>query len=129
VPAQYTYGTSGRNILRADGLVQFDFTVTKQFKFTESKSLQFRAEFFKLFNTPTFVAPASTIDTATGGQIGSALNAGRTVEMAWNCSSEWPCIALRLNFTSHACIGVAGSVGGDVLDAPVPRRARAARPA
>jgi hypothetical protein len=82
VPAQYTYGTSGRNILRADHLVQFDFTVAKQFKFTESKSLQFRAEFFNIFNHPTFAAPTTTIDTASGGQIASTLNASRTVELA-----------------------------------------------
>ena len=82
LPAQYTYGTSGRNILRADSLVQFDFTVTKQFKFTETKSLQFRAEFFNIFNTPTFVAPGTTIDTSSGGQIASTLNGGRTIELA-----------------------------------------------
>jgi hypothetical protein len=82
IPALYNYGTSGRNILRADDLVQFDFTVTKQFKFTEAKSLQFRAEFFNIFNTPTFATPGTTIDTATGGQIGSTLNAGRTIELA-----------------------------------------------
>src|SRR5262249_22322466 len=82
IPAQYTYGTSGRNILRADNLVQFDFTVTKQFRFTESKSLQFRAEFFNIFNHPTFTAPSTTIDTGSGGQIASTLNASRTVELA-----------------------------------------------
>jgi hypothetical protein len=82
VPTQYTYGTSGRNILRADGLVQFDFEVTKQFKITESKSLHFRAEFFNIFNTPTFVAPGTAIDAASGGQVAATLNAGRTVEMA-----------------------------------------------
>lgn len=82
IPGQYMYGTSGRNILRADSLVQFDLTVTKQFRFTESKSLQFRTEFFNIFNTPSFVTPSTTIDTATGGQIGSTLNAGRTIELA-----------------------------------------------
>jgi hypothetical protein len=82
LPAQYTYGTSGRNILRADGLVQIDFTVSKQFKFTESKALQFRAEFFNITNTTTFASPTTTIDTASGGQIASTLNASRTIELA-----------------------------------------------
>jgi hypothetical protein len=82
IPAQYTYGTSGRNILRADGLQQLDFTVTKQFRFTESKGLQFRAEFFNLTNTPTFATPATTIDTGSGGQVASTLNASRTIELA-----------------------------------------------
>jgi hypothetical protein len=82
LPAQYTYGTSGRNILRGDGLVQFDFTVSKRFKFTESKALEFRTEFFNIFNTPTFALPGAAIDTASGGQISSTLNAGRTIELA-----------------------------------------------
>jgi hypothetical protein len=82
LPAQYTYGNSGRNILRGDGLVQFDFTVSKRFKFSESKSLEFRSEFFNIFNTPTFALPGTTIDTASGGQISSTLNAGRTIELA-----------------------------------------------
>jgi hypothetical protein len=82
VPAQYTYGTSGRNILRADGIQQLDFTVAKQFRFTESKALQIRVEFFNITNTPTFASPTTTIDTASGGQIGSTLNASRTIELA-----------------------------------------------
>jgi hypothetical protein len=43
LPAQYTYGNAGRNIVRADGLVPFDFTLMKQFKITESKEVQFQA--------------------------------------------------------------------------------------
>ena len=82
LPAQYTYGNSGRNILRDDSLVQFDFTVSKSFPFTESKSLEFRSEFFNIFNTPTFAGPGTSIDTASGGQISSTLNAGRTIELA-----------------------------------------------
>jgi hypothetical protein len=82
LPAQYTYGASGRNILRADGLQQFDFTITKQFRFTEARGLQFRAEFFNLTNSPTFATPAATIDTSSGGQVASTLNASRTIELA-----------------------------------------------
>src|SRR5215831_3266594 len=82
VPAQYTYGTSGRNILRGDGLAQFDFTAMKQFRFSEAKRLEFRAEFFNLFNTPTFAAPSTAVDVSSGGQVSSTLNAARTIEVA-----------------------------------------------
>ena len=68
--------------LRADGLEQFDFTITKQFRFTEARALQFRAEFFNLTNSPTFATPATTIDTVSGGQVASTLNASRTIELA-----------------------------------------------
>ncbi|HEY3838766.1 MAG TPA: carboxypeptidase-like regulatory domain-containing protein [Bryobacteraceae bacterium] len=82
LPAQYTYGNSGRNILRADHLYQFDFTVGKNFVFTETKYLEFRTEFFNIFNHPTFAGPATAVDTSSGGQISSTLNAGRTIELA-----------------------------------------------
>jgi len=82
VPAQFTYGNGGRNILRADGLVQFDFTVSKRFRFAESRAAEFRAEFFNLFNHPTFLAPSTSINVSSGAQVGSTLNAARTVELA-----------------------------------------------
>jgi hypothetical protein len=81
-PARTRYGTSGRNILRADGLSQFDFTLMKRFRMTESKSFEFRSEFFNIFNHPTFSAPSSAVDNSSGGQVGSTLNAARTIQMA-----------------------------------------------
>ncbi len=82
LPQQYTYGNAGRNILRGDNLVQFDFTVSKRFNFTESKVVEFRGEFFNLFNHPVFSSPSSSINVASGAQVGSTLNAARTVELA-----------------------------------------------
>ncbi len=81
-PAQLRYGTGGRNILRADGLKQVDFTVIKTFPFSEKRGLEFRAEMFNLFNHPTFAAPTTTINTSSGGQVSSTLNAARIVQMA-----------------------------------------------
>ena len=46
VPLQYTYGNGGRNILRGPGRINLDFSIFKSFNFTESRSLQFRAESF-----------------------------------------------------------------------------------
>jgi hypothetical protein len=82
IAAQYTYGNGGRNILRADGLVQFDFTLMKRFRFTENKAFELRGEFFNITNTPTFSAPSNQINVASGAQVGSTLNAARTVELA-----------------------------------------------
>ncbi len=81
-PARTRYGTGGRNTLRSDGLVQFDFTLMKHFRITESKSLEFRSEFFNIFNHPTFAGPSSAINLPNGGQIGSTLNAARIIQMA-----------------------------------------------
>ncbi len=81
-PAQTRYGTTGRNTLRSDGLIQFDFTLMKHFRVTESRSLEFRSEFFNIFNHPTFSAPSSSTNLSNGGQVGSTLNAARIVQLA-----------------------------------------------
>lgn len=82
VPAQYTIGTSGRNILRADTLNQVDLSVMKEIPFTETKRLQFRGEFFNLFNHPVFAAPGTSIDQGSGGQVSGTLNSNRIIEFA-----------------------------------------------
>jgi hypothetical protein len=68
--------------LRADGLKQMDFSLFKVFKFTETKSLEFRSEFFNFTNHPTFSKPSSRVDRGSGGTIGSTLNAARQIQFA-----------------------------------------------
>jgi hypothetical protein len=79
-PALYTYGNSGRNILRSDNLVTVDMTLKKNFVFSETRSLEFRAEAFNIANHPTFSAPNATIGTAAAGTVTSTLNSGRTLQ-------------------------------------------------
>jgi hypothetical protein len=59
-PATYTYGNSGRNILQADKLIQFDLTVMKNFHFDEKRSMEFRAEMFNILNHPAFASPTGS---------------------------------------------------------------------
>ncbi|MDQ2950138.1 MAG: TonB-dependent receptor [Acidobacteriota bacterium] len=82
VPTRFTYGNGGRNILRGDGLQQLDVTLKKNFIFTESRRLEFRAEAFNITNTPTFSTPNATIGNASVGTITSTLNAGRVLQGA-----------------------------------------------
>jgi hypothetical protein len=82
IPAQYTYGNGGINTLRADGLVQFDVSLIKSVRFTESRSLEFRASFYNVFNHTTFAAPSTNIDATSAGTISSTLNAARQAELA-----------------------------------------------
>jgi hypothetical protein len=81
-PAQYTYGNGGRNILRANGLKQVDFTLMKLFPVTETKQFQFRAEIFNILNHPTFSVPSTAINSSSGGQVTSTLNAARIIQLA-----------------------------------------------
>lgn len=81
-PAQLRYGNEGRNVLRTVGLKQVDFTVTKNFVITESKNFQIRAEMFNLLNHPTFAIPSTSINSSSGAQITSTLNAARIVQLS-----------------------------------------------
>ncbi len=56
-----TFGNLGRNTLIGPGLSNVDFLVDKHFRIGEKRELQFRAEFFNIFNHPNFEAP--TVDT------------------------------------------------------------------
>jgi len=68
------YGTEGRNVVQGPGLAQWDFSAFKIVPLAESKSLQFRVEFFNLFNRANFQLPNSDISSTTFGQIQQALS-------------------------------------------------------
>ena len=87
VPANYTYGNSGTNILFRDFNKDFDFSLFKNFQVTERTRLEFRAEFFNLTNTPVFDAPVTNIDGASAGRVTSTANTPRQIQFA-----------LKLNF-------------------------------
>jgi len=86
VPATFTYGNGGRNILRADSLKQVDFTLLKMFPITERTALQFRAEMFNILNHPVFAVPNTTINNSSAGQVSSTLNAARVIQLALKLS-------------------------------------------
>lgn len=68
------YGTEGRNVVQGPGLAQWDFSAFKNIPFAESQTVQFRAEFFNVFNHPNFRLPNSDISSPTFGQIQQALS-------------------------------------------------------
>ena len=75
LPAQYTYGTSGRDILSAPHLRNWDSSLFKTFVLSrahEGIQAQFRGEFFNFTNTPYFGAPVTNIQAGTAGKILSA---------------------------------------------------------
>jgi hypothetical protein len=72
LPAPYTIGNAGRNILRGPGVNNWDLSILKNFHFTERIYLQFRTELFNAFNHTQFNNPVSMVDVPTAGQILSA---------------------------------------------------------
>jgi hypothetical protein len=81
VPAQFTYGDSGGNILREDTFKTLDVSLFKTFRIGTHR-LQFRAEAFNVTNTPSFNAPNTAIDTAAGGRVTSTASAPRQMQFA-----------------------------------------------
>jgi hypothetical protein len=53
-PRGLTFGDAGRNFLNNPGRLNFDMSLLKHFKVTEGSQLQFRAEFFNIFNHTEF---------------------------------------------------------------------------
>jgi hypothetical protein len=81
LPAQFTYGNSGGDILREDSYKTLDFSLFKQFRIG-THDLQFRAEAFNVTNTPSFNTPNTAIDTAAGGQVTSTSSSPRQMQFA-----------------------------------------------
>ena len=67
-----TFGNSGRNILRGPNFFNTDLGLIKNTNITERARVQFRAEFFNVFNNVNFNNPGSTVGTAGFGKITSA---------------------------------------------------------
>jgi hypothetical protein len=54
---QLPFGNSSRNFLRGPGQKNVDFSVVKFFSMTEKSKVEFRAEFFNIFNLVNFAQP------------------------------------------------------------------------
>ena len=83
VPAEFTYGNSGRGILRGDHQWNVDASLFKRFNVTGSSSLEFRAEAFNLLNSVYFDIPVPAnraVDTASGGRITATSNTARQLQ-------------------------------------------------
>ena len=75
--APYTFGDSGKNSLRGPDYRNFDFSLFKDFKLTESKRLQFRSEFYNIFNRVNFAPPGASSTGSfgvLGGSVGTAVD-------------------------------------------------------
>jgi hypothetical protein len=70
-PALGSYGTAGRNILFNSGYADWDLSATKNWRFKERLTAQFRAEFFNVLNHPTFNSPSAS---PTGGLFGGGFS-------------------------------------------------------
>lgn len=81
-PPPYTFGSSGRNVLTAPGMVNFDFSLFKQFSIRDRARVEFRAEFFNVLNHANFSYPGQVLNTPTYGEITSTATSARQGQLA-----------------------------------------------
>ncbi|PYU85996.1 MAG: hypothetical protein DMG08_30570 [Acidobacteria bacterium] len=79
----FNFGNAGRNIVIGPGVNVWDFGLYKEFRLKgEHKRLQFRSEFFNLFNHPIFGQPGGTAGTPQFGVIGGTALDPREIQFA-----------------------------------------------
>jgi hypothetical protein len=74
------FGTLGRNALRGPGQANLDFALQKRFKLWEETALNFRTEFFNIFNQPNFSNPNGSFDATAFGVISSTNANARIIQ-------------------------------------------------
>jgi Carboxypeptidase regulatory-like domain len=82
----HSFGNSRIGNLRGPDLVDFDLVLQKNFKIRESQQVEFRAEFFNIFNHPNFGLPgggsAVAVDVPGGASITNTATDNRQIEFA-----------------------------------------------
>jgi len=85
----HSFGDAKIGDLRGPRLVDFDFVLQKNFKIRESQQIEFRSEFFNLFNHPNFGLPGGAgggspapVDVQGGAAITNTATDNREIEFA-----------------------------------------------
>jgi hypothetical protein len=79
-------GNVGRNVLRGPSQSNLDFSLGKRFRLTESKALEFHADFFNVFNHANRDNPVSDITTSDFGRVLAFSSSPRIVQLALKLS-------------------------------------------
>jgi len=82
IPPFGTQGHAGKHGLYTQGMFNHDFSLAKRWPFKETRSFEFRGEFFNSFNNHTFDKPGYTIDVPSSyGKISSVRQGGRQIQL------------------------------------------------
>jgi len=80
-PAPAQFGNQGVNLLRADGIVNLDLSLLRDFRLPgEDRRIQFRAEFLNLPNHPNFLIPGRVLGAQNFGVV-SAARSPRSIQL------------------------------------------------
>ncbi|MPY90630.1 MAG: hypothetical protein GEU99_22255 [Luteitalea sp.] len=69
------FGDLGRNTMIGPSFKNVDLSIIKSVSLGATRQLEFRAEFFNLFNHTNFGIPSNVVDSATFGELTSASSA------------------------------------------------------
>jgi hypothetical protein len=75
--APFTFGTCGVGTLSSWAFTNWDASLFKKIRFTETHYLEFRVEFFNLTNTPQFAGPDTSVTSGNFGRTTSLRNPER----------------------------------------------------
>ncbi|HTU42133.1 MAG TPA: TonB-dependent receptor [Candidatus Aquilonibacter sp.] len=73
------FGTAPRDLFRGPGTWQVDIGLAKQILLTERASLEFRSEFFNIFNHPQLGLPQATCDASASNPTGCPTGFGSII--------------------------------------------------
>jgi hypothetical protein len=77
-----TFGQLGRNIIVGPKQIETDLSIMKLFAVTENQHLEFRTEFFNLFNNVNWANPVNIASSANFGQIATTTTGPRVIQFA-----------------------------------------------
>ena len=76
------FGNTGRNILRGPNQRNVDISIIKYFPVSERMKLEFRGEFFNVFNMVSFANPINIVESPNVGQIVATSTGPRVIQFA-----------------------------------------------
>ncbi|MFN7997725.1 MAG: TonB-dependent receptor [Bryobacteraceae bacterium] len=80
IPQIYTFGSSGRNIMRGPAFWNVDASLFRKFPLWERTALEFRAEAFNTPNTVILGQPGNNVSEANFGVITGTQNSARIIQ-------------------------------------------------
>lgn len=97
-PAEGTFGNAPRDVARGPGAWQTDLGLNKKILLSESTRLEFRSEFFNLFNHPQYGLPQATFGVQGFGSIIQTVNTTTPVSPVGSGTPREMQFALRIVF-------------------------------
>lgn len=98
MPANGTFGNAPRNFARGPGTWQMDLGMVKRMSITERTQLEFRSEFFNLFNHPQYGLPQATFGVQGFGSIIQTVNTTTPISPVGSGTPREMQFALKVKF-------------------------------